>query len=49
MNEIDLERGLHEFLEKARRAFLEDSSYAEEVARQAMTLEAAQRLVREVD
>ena len=49
MNELDLEKGLHEFLEHARLAFLSDSSYAEEVARQAMLQDEGKALIGEVD
>ena len=49
MSEIDLEKGLQEFLLHTEEAFRLDASYAEAVARQAMSLDAAKRLVNGVD
>ena len=49
MSDIDLEKGLQEFLLHTEEAFLTDSTYAEAVARQAMSMDAPKRLVNGVD
>jgi len=38
MDGINLEKGLSEFLQRAKEAFSSDSGYAEEIAREAMLL-----------
>ena len=49
MSGLDLEKGLSEFLEKAKASFLADPGYAEKIAQQAEALRVRREPENEVD